>query len=468
MSGLPADDRDELDQLGGSSEGGAGRFTAAGRRAALNNSLPLMATYFADAPTWDLEVTRQISSSMSGDPVLDDLAAGARLRASLAAADRLLGILADVAARPTFRYTRVAAESVGTIAGRLDLSRFSRQLGRVTVPRRYPIRLVERENATPENVLAAYATLWIKRDLEAAPVNLLPRGSPELRELQQASYSLARTVGLPLLAGTAAKADDIWRRSGLTDLLDRVTQRVEAGHVARPEPYLELVKWVTATRLGDPVAAVGDREWSFYDERFDTKLFEIWCLVQLAAAITALVGVPNSPPPSLARRGAGPLYTWDIGAGDLRLHFQPSLGTLGTGRVAWSYRPGPGDLQGFPDLAVTVDTVAGHGLALFDPKLRRRSGAPTEEIYKLLGYFANLRHDRAPVGAILYYSPAHATDYALISDRGGEIHALGLGPEQPSGQLFAIAANLALKAGGLGDTAIGLLSKSGTSDAKHR
>ena len=76
---------------------------------------------------------------MSGDPVLDDLAAGARLRASLAAADRLLGLLADVAARPTFRYTRVAAESVGTIGGRLDLSRFSRQLGRITVPRRYPI-----------------------------------------------------------------------------------------------------------------------------------------------------------------------------------------------------------------------------------------------------------------------------------------------------------------------------------------
>ncbi len=48
------------------------------------------------------------------------------------------------------------------IRGRLDVARYSRQQGRITVPRRYPIRLVERATATPENILAAYAALWIK------------------------------------------------------------------------------------------------------------------------------------------------------------------------------------------------------------------------------------------------------------------------------------------------------------------
>ncbi len=42
------------------------------------------------------------------------------------------------------------------IRGRLDVARYSRQQGRITVPRRYPIRLVERATATPENILAAY------------------------------------------------------------------------------------------------------------------------------------------------------------------------------------------------------------------------------------------------------------------------------------------------------------------------
>ena len=66
----------------------------------------MLVTYFADAPTWDLEVTAQLATA--ADPILDDLAAGARLRASLAAAHRLTGILHSVAARPTFRYTQSA------------------------------------------------------------------------------------------------------------------------------------------------------------------------------------------------------------------------------------------------------------------------------------------------------------------------------------------------------------------------
>ncbi|WP_353748364.1 MULTISPECIES: hypothetical protein [unclassified Paenarthrobacter] len=186
-------------------EADGGRFTAAGRRAAINASLPLLATYFADAPTWELEVSQQLATTPD-EKAVDDLAMAVRLRASLAAAERLLRILGDVAARPTFRYTQVSAESVGQIRGRLDLSRYSREHGRIAVPRRYPIRLVERENATPENVLASYAAHWLRRDLATIPRDFLPAKSPEFRDLQRLQDGLGRSLGLPLLAGTSALA----------------------------------------------------------------------------------------------------------------------------------------------------------------------------------------------------------------------------------------------------------------------
>lgn len=444
-------DRDEV----------SGHFTTNGRQAALNAALPLLASYFADAATWNLEVSPQIGTAEAAqdrDTELDDFAAGARLRASLAAADRLLKVLNAVAAQPTFRYTQVSAESVGTIRGRLDLARYSRQQGRINVPRRYPIRLVERESATPENILATYAALWIRRDLAAAPRHILPPASPEAREMQRLEQALKRSLGLPLLAGTVEQATAVWRRSSLETLMDAVMRRIDAGRVARPEPYQDLVGWIRATREGIPVANVGAREWSFYDQAFDTKLFEIWCLVELANQITASIGAPIGPVRSLAARSSGPMFVWNVGAGTLRLYFQPSLGMLTVGGVVWSY-DGGGELRGFPDLAVTADTITGHGLALFDPKLRRRSAAPTEEIYKLLGYFENLDHDKPPLGAILYYSPGAPTDYKLTSAAGGEIHAVGLDPELSPDRQFPVPAKLALRTAGLSEQSLALLRR---------
>jgi hypothetical protein len=420
-----------------------GRFTTGGRRSAINASLPLLVTYFAGAHTWELEVSPQLGTG-APDAELAEFAAATRLRASLAAADRLVDVVERIIARPTFRYTHVAAESVGTIQGRLDLARYSRQRGRVDVPRRYPIRLVERGAATPENILVTYAVSWIERELAGTPARLLPVASPEFRELRRLADRLARLRTAPLLARTLVQATEVWRRSNVEALLDRVAQRLAAGHVAHPGPYQELADWMTASLAGEPVAELGERDWSFYDDRFDTKLFEIWCLTQLADAITRRVGAPTGRAVSLAARAQGPIYTWTVGPHVVRLHFQPPLHTLTPGGVRWQYDPGGGPLMGFPDLAVSCDGPDGQDIALFDPKLRRRSAAPTEELYKLLGYFANLHHDQPARGAILYYGPGAPASFALRAAGGGELRALGVDPEAAEHELFDLAARIAV------------------------
>lgn len=380
----PADGGQAGDLLAGDDEqADAGRLTPSGRRAAIGAALPLLATYFADAQTWDLEIQQQLGAEEGGDDrqEVDDLAAALRLRAGLAAAQRLLSILRRITARPTFRYTQTAAESVGSVRGRLDLARYSRSRGRLDVPRRYPVRQVTREEATPENVLAVYAALWIDRDLGATPRHLLPIGAPERRQLNASRLAVRNAVRRPGLAGATDQALRIWRRGGLRALLDRVDTRLRAGHVSPLQPYQELADWVRTTLDRQPLAEPGEIDWTFYDNRFDTKLFEIWCLQQLAAGLTRLLGPPISDPPILALRGSRPLFSWHTGAGALHLHFQPSLAALGDGEVVWRFQPGDRPLAGFPDLAVTASRVdSTSGLALLDPKLRQRRRAPTEEI----------------------------------------------------------------------------------------
>jgi hypothetical protein len=434
---------------------GGGQFTFGGRRAAINASLPLLVTYFAGAPTWNLEVSAALDSA-DDDQDLDDFVAAARLRASLAAAGRLVDVVGRIIARPTFRYTHVAAESVGTIQGRLDLARYSRQRGRVDVPRRYPIRHVERATATPENVLASYAVSWIKRDLERTPSTLLPVDSPEFRERRRLLDALTHMLAVPLLARTVPQALEVWRRSAVRVLVDKVEQRLDAGHIAQPEAYRQLAEWIRASLDGAAVADLGERDWSFYDPRFDTKLFEIWCLVMLADAITRRIGAPDGGPASLAERTRVPIYTWTVGETAVRLHFQPSLHTLTPEGVRWRYGPGSDPLMGFPDLAVISERPGDRGVALFDPKLRRRSSAPTEEIYKLLGYFANLVHPAPPHGAILYYSPGAPTAYTLRTAAGGDVRALGVDPEWVHDESFDTAAGIAVRSAGLSDSALQL------------
>lgn len=376
-----------------------GQLSPESRRAATQAAVRLLGTYFADAPTWDLEHRGEVAT---GSVEEDDLAQALRLRVALAAARHLDGLLHEIAADLSFRYRRIPDETVGMVRGRLDVQRYLRAQGRREAPRRYPVNVVERSHATPENTLALYATGWVLRELDIGNAIALPPGAPELRELRERRASLARTLNHPVLSEARAAAETVWNRGGLDGLLDAVEARVEGGHLARPEPYAELAAWV---RQFDPKALpeAADVEWSFYDARFDTKLFEIWMLDRLERALRPKLGEPVVRP--LWERGATPTFLWKRGPATVALHFQRGL-TGSSAGAEWARVDPPGPFEGVPDITVVVSTArSGESLAYVDAKLRQRDAHPTEELYKLLGYFDNTGSKAARRGAIVYYKP---------------------------------------------------------------
>jgi hypothetical protein len=218
-----------------------GQLSPESRVASTKAAIRLLGTYFADAPTWDLEQRGELSVGTAED---DLLTRALRLRVALAAARRLDVLLRDIAADLSFRYRRTNDEAVGMVRGRLHVQRYLRAQGKRVAPRRYPVTVVERSHATPENILALYATGWVLRELDVPEAITLPRGAPERREIHERRLSLARTLNHPVLSEARAKAELVWHSGGKDALLDRVEARVEGGHLTHPEPYGELARWV--------------------------------------------------------------------------------------------------------------------------------------------------------------------------------------------------------------------------------
>lgn len=420
----------------------AGRLGTAARAAATTTALDLLGSYFADAPTWTLDTKTQLAC---GDAELVDLAEALRVRVALAAARRLDLLLHRVAGRLSFRYARVAEETIGAVRGRLDVQRYIQTRARRDVPRRYPVRVLERQHGTPENVLAMYAAGWVHHELSTLRTDVLPAKSPERTELVERAGSIARTLTHPVLAEATALASRVWRQEGLDDLLDQVDARLEGGHVAAPEPYQELVEWV---RDFSPTAAVAgtETEWSIYDDRFDPKLFEIWLLHQLAAAVQRKVGEATERRP-LWDRGAAATYSWKLGIASIRLHFQWALSGLSV--PVWQRQSTKKPFDGVPDVtAIVAAPLGGDTVVLVDAKLRQRDVSPTEELYKLLGYFHNRGPTRGPYGAIVYFAPQERVIDEYRTAGGGRVLALGVDPARGAadGEAFDALAEILLAA----------------------
>ena len=421
------------DDLVSEEEIAAGRLSSESRHAATAGSLKLLASYFASAPTWSTTPSRQLSAS---EPSSDQLAEALRFRVALASARRLERILDDISGRLTFRYQRRQEESVGAVRGRLDVHRYMSDRGRLDVPRRYPVRVIDRDHRTPENILAAYATLWTVHELsESAVFSFLPERSPERREAISRHDSLRRTLEQQSFRRVTEEGTNVARRGDLNATLDAAERRIEAGHIAHPEPYRELIDWAKR-HLEGAAATPGDVEWSFYDERFDPTLFEVWLLEMTAAAITRLVDREPTVVP-LWKRGPTPTFRWKLGPVSVRLHYRWGLTDLKP--LVWKANGEP--LRGIPDITVVVeDAAANRNVVLVDAKLRRREQRPTEELYKLLGYFDALREPNWRRGAIVYYSPKALVSTTYVDDSNGKALLLGVDPVRGDEAAFDLIA----------------------------
>lgn len=474
------DDQSAADEL--DADLGSGFLTDSSRAAALAAALPFVATYFVRSDDLQLRPAAVLGArpaAVAGRvfPIDDLVLIALRLRAALFAGRQLAEILRAVLRNANFRYELVRDEHVGHLHGRLDVPRYLQARGRRAVPRRYPVVDAQRSSATPENVLAAFALRWLVADLDACLLRLrLPADTPEARAAEQVRADLVRLDTHPILRRATTDAAAVTRRETVGRLLDTVEARIRAGHVTRAGGYERLTGWVRRAVADEPLAEPGDLAADFYGPGFDEKLFELWCLAQLAAALTRLLGPErHRAPHHLVRDTQTPLFVWEAGADMVELYFQPSLDTLTGAPNRWRYQPSGHRLRGYPDLGIRCRHVDGSAeVVLLDAKLRRRTSAHGQEIYKLLGYVANAG---SPVrfGGLIFHEPhgfhgpdgEHHTELERDpTDDPGHLDLIAVDPGDTTGSVdaFAILARLVVTATGVPAEQVAAVATAGDDD----
>lgn len=420
--------------------GRGGYFDRGGRQSAIFSSLPLLGTYFSRGLREKLREAESGILRSDGESSLDHVGleqavAGLRFRVALAAGEGMVGILESVLDRPNFRYGVRHHESVGALAGKLDVTRWVSRKWEVRAHPIYPVLRVERSSRTPENLLACYSLLWITTEIEEASV--AAKAPTSSREMKAASALLERLdamMAMPEFSEHRLEVAHAGSREWAFDILEDVERRLSSGHVGNREPYELLATWVRRTMSGNPTLQSGEAEWLFYDETFDATLFELWCLMAIGDAISELIAQDRQIP-DMCSSSQVPAYHWPVGDFNIAIHFQYDLiNTSIDKEVTW--KRDAGTLGGRPDITAVVSTQGVDGqysVVYIDPKLRKRNQVPTEEIYKMLGYFSNSGIGNAGWGAILFYTP-HQTPqpiYDFTSDQGGRVVAVGVDPARP-------------------------------------
>lgn len=349
-------------------------------RVYLLEALDLLASYLF-RPGVELGPTA-VGTRDEGDEETRQFLQELEARHALAAAGRLQELLPDVERRASSTSVLRREDSKGVLRGRLDMPRYLARRGRQRFGvRTYPVIVTASSADTPENGLVAGALRGLARQLDFSVLSGTGSAEGEATAIVY-DWVQARTRRLPWAA--------VARYAPVERLALEATQRVRKRQTGNDAAYDLVVTWsgewrVDIARLGvEGRSRVIDGLLAFpAGEPFWNKVFEVWCLREVARALARVGCTPIDGPRPLHERGRGPIYRFRSGGDLVDLWFQRQE-PMGAAR--WRYEGGRA-LRGWPDIV-----VASTGRVPFVVDAKRRPGSEqsqSEEIYKVLGYAEN-------------------------------------------------------------------------------
>lgn len=381
----------------------------------LSEALPLVASYFSG---------EQVSLSATAVDLGDDVDAEAllfskqiRLRYALACCAALIPLIHRIERGVSTANRMVRAETKGAIRGRLDIPRYvARRSKSLSWPKTYPVLVTEESPNTPENALASRVLRNLQSRLNAA---IAPPKSAEALKAQLYRHWIAGRL-----------RRDPWRdvcNSSSPQRLRMETSRRIARRQTGNEPaYTDLLRLIDDWRLigSELGGAVNTDKFTRAflafpsDEGFLDRIFEIWCLRELASALIRHGAHLIDGPQPLTKNRSVPIYTFLLEDKQIEIWFQKSLPTA---HARWAYDTTGQPLRGIPDI-----TVIGNGThyLLVDAKNRTvKQRTRPEETYKILGYFENFCSllDDAANWAILSFVSYNGFSQQLSSTGGHQL-----------------------------------------------
>jgi hypothetical protein len=320
-------------------------------------------------------------------------------RHAVACAMLLRRILPDIERRLSDTAVLRRGVSYGTLHGRLDVQSYIHmRSGQRALPRTYPVLITESSAETPENVLVVQALRGLEKQLAAAAFSTTHAEGLSKAELYD--WVCARLRRWPWAT--------LQRRGPTERLLREAATRIRKHQTGSDLAYASLLDWYTewqvdTSRMGsNERTVVTDGILAFpAGDFFWNKVFEVWCLQEVAKSLSRCGFVRVNGPLPLHNRRKGPIYEYRYGPKQIHVWFQQQS-PLGTPR--WRYNSGP--LAGIPDVILTSENASP---LIVDAKYRTTmTETRPEETYKMLGYAENFGLSVAPAafhGLIILVGP---------------------------------------------------------------
>ena len=388
----------------------------------LREALPLVSSYFSGESVALADT--QVSIGVDTDHESRRFASQLRLRHALTCSNQLMQIVRDIESRTSSVNQLVRMETKGVLRGRLDIPRYvARRAYGLSWPKTYPILVTEESPSTPENALVKRVFQFLLARLSWTGVDT--KSAELLAARRSRRWVSNRIVREPW--SSVATTSSIKRLH--SEAMRRISRR-QTGNDRAYSELLDLVQdWqLFGTELGG--AAASDRLVTALlafpeDEAFLDRIYEIWCIREIARCLQDLGASVVSGPISLTGSRDLPVYELNLAGHRLEIWFQLALNP---GDAKWTYQSNGQGLRGIPDITIVANGT--HRL-VFDAKNRLVAGRTrSEETYKMLGYFENFRSLlEAPTnwGAVAFISE-NSFARCLISNSGKRLHLLSAHP----------------------------------------
>ena len=307
-------------------------------------TISLLATY-----SWTAAVDLNPYEFGRSDPQLsmNDFIRELRFRHSLASAARLHPIISEIEESPSRVARTKRSESVGVIRGRLDIPRYTAHgATNRSWPRRYPVINRTTSFDTPENRLASLAISEVRKAMRDNP---FPKRNAEAK----AASSLMRWA-------VDKERHRPWQQLNSTGqrglLINEVESRTRRAQTSNVSAYRRLLRWfeewtLDVRHLGeelDPELVSGFLDFPSGSKFWD-RVFEIWCLLFVAATLDDM-GWERLRGPVALHAADNVIYEYESKqCGLVRVRYQHKLPG---GR--WRYRNAD-SLRGYPDITIDID-----------------------------------------------------------------------------------------------------------------
>jgi hypothetical protein len=391
----------------------------------LSEALPLVATYFSGSQVELSSGTVEIGTEF--DEESNRFIQEIRLRHALSCCAELVRIVELIETRVSSVNEIVRTETKGLIKGRLDIPRYVvNHIRELSWPKRYPILVSESTPNTPEN---AFALRIMENILSRLNTSKLPQRTAEI----QLARWYRRWISNKL-------HQDPWCNVGVSGSLKRLKQetsrrlaRRQTGNEYGYSKLLSLSEEWGLQEYGSAINSTKIIEALFAfpsDTAYNDRIFEIWCLRELARAFENLGAERAAGPLPLHNnqpRIAYPIYIYELHGIRFEIWFQKALDAS---YARWTYTTTKKAFQGKPDITVVADNKY---YFLLDAKNRFvTNNTRPEETYKILGYFENYR-DLLNIGwAVLCFVSNDSLTQQLKSTDGGLILLSSAHPSDPA------------------------------------